>query len=68
MHQLPHLHSWLERESGISQVGDLEQGHAVPPQRGGQGLLSERNLAHALEAHWVSNEMLSEASDEQHDS
>jgi hypothetical protein len=47
MHQLPHLHSRVKHERGVSQVGAMEPGRAYLPQRNarqGSGL----NCAHGL--------------------
>ena len=49
MHQLPHLHSWFQRESGISQIGVMDYGRVKPPLRKARPT-SRKHSAHELNA------------------
>jgi len=49
MHQLPHLHSWFQRESGVPAVRVVETGRARPLTRKARSG-SDANLAHEFKA------------------
>jgi len=49
MHQLPHLHSWVQREPGISQIGVMDYGRFQTPLRKATPT-SRKHLAHEADA------------------